>query len=64
MDKKLRWRWNRAACLAGACGSEFIDDPERVFEHIKTMERMTVKMAYKKGQLGLPLNLDEGKDRQ
>lgn len=27
-------RWNKAASHAGICGSEYINDPERVFERV------------------------------
>ncbi len=27
-------RWNKAAASAGICGSEYIDDPERVFQAV------------------------------
>jgi hypothetical protein len=28
-------RWNRAAANAGICGSEYFDDPERVFDRVE-----------------------------
>ncbi len=28
-------RWNRAAASVGICGSEFVDEPERVFDAVR-----------------------------
>lgn len=34
-ENRLLLRWNQAAGSVGICGSEYVDDPERVFERVK-----------------------------
>jgi len=58
--RALCLRWNKAASAAGVCGSEFVDDPERVFKRIAEHERFHVRLAYRKGTLGLALRDDDG----
>lgn len=31
-------RWNKAAADAGYCGSEYVDEPERVFDRVKMLQ--------------------------
>ena len=51
--RALCLRWNRAAATFCA-GSEFIDDPERVFNRIREQIQFVEKVAHRKGELGLP----------
>jgi hypothetical protein len=34
--RELCQRWNVAASGVGICGSEYVDDPERVFEAVRS----------------------------
>ena len=53
--RALCLRWNKAAAKAGTMGSEFIDDPERVFECLEAQQKMREKFAHRKGKLGIEL---------
>lgn len=33
-EQELLYRWARAACSVGICGSEYHNDPERVFARV------------------------------
>lgn len=56
--RALLLRWNKAAAAAGTIGSEFIDDPERVFLHLAERKRFEERLAYRRGQMGLGMPED------
>ena len=51
--RALCLRWNKAAATFCA-GSEYIDDPERVFNRIREPIQFAEKLTHQKGKLGLP----------
>lgn len=51
--RDLCLRWNRAAADAGYAGSEYIDDPDRVFSRVIESHRTLIKALVKEKKAAL-----------